>query len=186
MRAWKFHVLFAAGILATLGLKDRDAVPHRSVGIDTSVIQLLESNGLTFRNTRVFSGVSLKSLSFDAPTCSRPLQVVPTRYTFEARELFHLIDTPGDLRLFVYIDWISPVEDRLGMFLVHAKHQLLWILGIATFVPDQTMLLISRPTDCHAADSVEWPLVWNSAYRAAIANTQPAVGTELSASSNSR
>lgn len=173
MRAGTLRVSFVTLLLASvaanlLGGPSGADWFGKSVDIESRVIEFLQSQGFIYRETREVTTGSLRSLVFEAPGCTRDLQVVPLSVTFEDRPRFDRIDQPGDRRRFIYLDRSSAVEDRIGMFLERAKHTALTLLRQTRYVPYRNMLMVTEPFDCHAAETVDWRPIWDRQYPARI------------------
>ncbi len=170
MNRWLIRGLLFALLLASVDLGGflRTHV-ERGADIETAVRHLLTSYGMTYRETRSFSGDALKSTIFDVPLCDEPLQVVATPRTFDASPLFDRVGEPGDVRLFAYLSRVSEQEDRFSFFLEHLKHSLLGVVAMTPYQPDGMMLMISEPRGCTNVPDVAWSLVWKTDYRLSVA-----------------
>ena len=144
------------------------ATPAAGADINTTVIHLLASKGLPYRETRSFSGGALTSLLFDLPACAGPLQVAPTNHAFEARGLFDKVSGLHDVRLFAYLDKVSAEESDRWTFFEHLRYRFLEALSLSPYQVDGTMLLISMPKDC-VSPPIDWSIVWSAEYRRSIA-----------------
>jgi len=137
--------------------------------IEPVVRHLLTGYGMSYRETRRFSGGALNSMVFDAPSCDEPLQVVPSPRTFDASSLFDRVGAPGDVRFFAYLSKVSEQGDRLSFFLEHLKHSSLGLVAMTPYQPDGMMLMISEPRRCTNVPRVAWSLVWRTDYRLSVA-----------------
>jgi len=165
---WVWRAVFATILIATAGIDlysaDRQAGEKYRESV---VIRLAESRGLLYRQTRSLSNGLLTSIVFEAAGCSRPIQVVPLNLTLETAPLLHLVDEPGDIRRFVYIERDSPEKEGFRVFLEYAKHTALGMVGLSPYFAYPTLVMATEPPDCRAVESVDWRLIWSRDYTAA-------------------
>jgi hypothetical protein len=168
MNKWVIRGLFFVLLLASvdpIGLLRARA--ERGADIETTVRYLLARDGMTYRGIKN-DGV-LKSLLFDWPLCSKPLQVVPAPRTFDSNTLLKAVGEPGDIHYFAYLSRASAHETRFSFFLEHLKHSALGLIAMTPYQADGMMLMISEPKGCKAAPRVDWSLAWQTNYRLRVA-----------------
>jgi hypothetical protein len=111
-------------------------------------------------------------LAFDAPGCVAPVLVV-LRVQFDSEVLLHSARERGDELHYVYIgrSWEKP--DRLSFFVERMKYAALATFGLTRYVPSGYLLLVDAPSQCQAANAIDWRNVWNRDY---ISTTRAAAG----------
>jgi hypothetical protein len=168
MRAWPLHVAFACLLIGSLVVKKRsgDALMEGS-NLEPAVIRLAQSSGFTYSGFEALDDDTSRSLSFVAPGCAQPVIIALIEDTFDQGLTLQRIEAPGYTRRYVYIDRSWLVPDRRGIFVERIKRMILASLGLTNDVPSHRLLLIDSPPDCHAADAVDWRLVWDRDYLSA-------------------
>ena len=108
-----------------------------------------------------------RTLVFDAPGCSQPVQVSLRLSTFEEKSLMKSASEQGYTRRYVYFDqsWDRP-EPRAA-FVQRMKYSALTMFGLTEYVPSRFLVLVETPKNCRTAEAVDWRLVWNRDYLAA-------------------
>jgi hypothetical protein len=175
MRAWPVHVVFATILAGSLAAKERVAdtlVDLDDVDRETAVTRVAESNSLIFREYITLPGTQLPALAFDAPGCSQPVLIV-LRVQFDDEALLRSAREQGGELRYVYIDHSWEKPERLAFFVERMKYAALATFGLTRYVPSGHMLLVGAPSQCQAADGIDWRNVWNRDYVAATgADTQ--------------
>jgi hypothetical protein len=144
--------------------------PGASVPIKEAVLHLMGSRGFSYRGTTSIENDALNSMVFDTPYCNRPLQVVPTFINFQAYTFFDQIGAPGDARSFAYLDQVSRQVDSRGMFFEHVKQRALKLVGMMSYQPDGTMVMISEPEGCDITSRIDWTMLWKKDFRSRVAS----------------
>ncbi len=173
MRAWPVHVAFATILAGSLAAKESAVdtlVDLDDLDRETAVLSVATSNGLAFRENAMLANIP--ALIFEAPRCSRPVFVV-LRISFDDEPLMRPARERGDALRYVYIDrsWEKP--ERLAFFVERMKYAALATFGLTRYVPSGHMLLLGAPSQCQAADAIDWRNVWNRDY---ISTTRAAGG----------
>jgi hypothetical protein len=145
-----------------------------SATIDEAILRLMASQGLSYRGTNNIANGALVSMVFDAPHCSRPLQIVPTARTMEAYTFFDQIGAPGDARSFAYLDRVWRQADSRGMFFEQVKQRALELIGKMSYQPDGLMAMISEPEGCDIASRIDWTMLWKRDFRSRVASDRTA------------
>ena len=172
MHRWVVRGLLFGLLLASVFSGE---VLHRradlGANIEATIKYLLAHEGLAYRETKSFSGESLNVMMFNWPACGEPLQVAATPRTFDAVALFKRMGAPGDIRLLAYLSNASEHETRYSLFLEHFKYSVLGLIGMTSYEPDGTMLMVVVPSGCTLAPPVDWSLVWQTNYRLKVAKS---------------
>ncbi len=168
MRVRPLHIVFACLLIGSLVAKKRSGDLLEEGGdLEPAIVRLAQSNGLAYRGFEDVAAAEVRALAFDAPGCAQPVFIAKIEDTFEQGLTLHLAGAPGNVRRYVYIDrsWSTP--DRPGVFGERAKQMVLAVLGLTPYVPSRRLLLINSPPECHAAEAIDWRLVWDRNYLAA-------------------
>ncbi len=105
-----------------------------------------------------------RTLVFDAPNCSQPVQVSLRLSTFEEESLTEPGSESGYTRRFIYIDrsWDRP--DPRAVFVEHMKYSALAMFGLTEYVPSRYLVLVETPKNCRAAEDIDWSSAWSRDY----------------------
>ena len=165
MRAWPLHVVFASMLVGSLATKELAAdAPVDEADFDPAVIRVARAQGLAFREYSTFTGTNVRAMAFEAPGCSRPVQVVVTYEDLGQGAILGVGGEEGDVLRYVYIDrsWDKP--DRLALYLQRMKYALLKTFRLTRYDPDPRVLLVDAPPGCQVADAIDWRNAWNRDY----------------------
>ncbi len=160
MKAAALRVTFAVLLLATVvskvytpRLDDRD--------LDPGVFAAVAHYGLTPHRGPAEAGTALfPSIYFDAPGCDGAVKVVPIKLSLQEAPLLDSVGGPSYVRRFVYLGRTWDNLDRVGMRLEWLKHKSLYVLGLSPYAPTSSALVVAEPRGCHAAEAIDWSLVW--------------------------
>jgi hypothetical protein len=165
MKRWLAHAIFGIILVVSLTTRERasDALKE-SDNLEKAVIRPAQSQDLVFREFAAIADTDIRTILFDARDCERPVSIALLLVTFEQEPLMRLFNAPANIRRYLYLDrsWSEP--HYLAMFLERAKYAILAAFGMTAYVPSKIMLLIDSPPDCHVADTIDWPTVWNRDY----------------------
>jgi hypothetical protein len=169
MRVYLVHTVFAVILLGTLLANDRAAdMAIESDDIEPAAIRLARSHGLVLRGDAPATDANFRVLTFDAQSCAAPILVVLLSVTFEQEALVRsLLAKQHDVLRYVYLDRSWDMPDRFAVFVEWKKHRILSALGLTPYVATKNMLLLASPPNCHAADTIDWKVVWDRNYLAA-------------------
>ena len=162
MKATALRLTLAALLLATViskvytpRLDDRD--------LDPGVFAAVAHYGLTPRRGPPEAGTALfPSIYFEAPGCDGAVKVVPIKLSLQEAPLLDSVGGPSYVRRFVYLGRTWDNLDRFGMRLEWLKHKSLFVLGLSSYAPTSSALLVAEPRGCHAVEAIDWSLVWRS------------------------
>jgi hypothetical protein len=164
MRAWPLHVVFATILVGSLAAKERTAdmlLDVDNAELEAAVTSVAQSQGLAFRENVTVA--NLPALVFEAPGCSRPVLVV-LRISFDDEPLVRPAREQGDVLRYVYLDRSWETPDRLAFFIERMKYAALATFGLTRYVPSGHLLLVDAPSQCQAANAIDWRNVWNRDY----------------------
>ena len=81
--------------------------------------------------------------------------------TFEEQTLLEYVPEPGYVRRYVYFDRIWDTPDHRAAALQRMKYAALAMFGLTEYAPSWYLLLIEAPSNCRAAQAIDWRSVWN-------------------------
>jgi hypothetical protein len=157
------HAAFAAILVGTIIARARsgDVLPKDDIDIMASaVIAAAQSQGLVSRGYASADGAELRTLTFAAPGCVRPLYVDVLETSLEQIAIVSPEQQQGYRRYYVYFGRVWQRPDRLAIFFEKNKQAMLATLGLTRYVPSWHLLLVDAPLGCAAAAGVDWRAVW--------------------------
>jgi hypothetical protein len=129
---------------------------------------------LDLREYKKTSGMTSRTLVFEAPGCSQPVTVSARLSTFEEESLMEHDPVQGYTRRYIYFDrsWDTP-EPRAA-FAQRMKYSALAMFGLTEYVPSRYLILVEAPKNCRAAEAIDWRSAWKRSYLAADATAAQA------------
>ena len=162
MRLWAAHAVFATILVGSLAARERAAEPLAdSVSLlESTVLRVAASHSWGLREYRTTSGMVSRTLVFEAPGCSQPVQVGLRLSTFEEETLAESTQ-PGYVRRYIYFDrtWDAPAPR--AAFVQRTKYRALAMFGLTVYAPSWYLLKVEAPANCQSADAMDWRSIWN-------------------------
>jgi hypothetical protein len=157
------HAVLATILVGSLAARERaDALPDDVSFLESSVLRVAASHGWSLNEYRATSGTPSRALVFAAPDCTQPVQVsLRLSSTFEEQTLLEYVREPGYVRRYVYFDRIWDTPDHRAAALQRMKYAALAMFGLTEYAPSWYLLLIEAPSNCRAAQAIDWRSVWN-------------------------
>lgn len=159
------HILFMIILVGSLVANQRASDALMQTGDHAAaILNIARAHGLALRRDQQVASGNVRTFVFDAPGCAQPVSVALLSVTFEEIPLVPAAREPRDQIRYVYINHVWNRPDRLGVFIEWKKQRLLTVLGLTRYVPSRHLLLIDTPSDCGAADEIDWQSIWDRQY----------------------
>ncbi len=170
------HTVFAAVLIGSLAAQERvaDWFEDDASLLEPAILRIAGSHGLHLREYRTTNGIMTRTLVFDVPGCSQPVQVSLRLATFEERSLMESLPEQSYTRRYIYFDQSWDRPNPQGAFAQRMKYSALAMFGLTEYVPSRYLVLVETPKTCRAAEAVDWSSVWNRDYLAAAQDVKAA------------
>jgi len=163
VRVWPAHAIFATILVGSLAAREQAAKPiDDSLSLlEPAVLRVAGSRGWGFREYRTNSGMVSRTLVFEAPGCSQPVEVSLRLSTFEEETLAESAPEPGYLRRYIYFDQTWDTPDPRAAVVQRMKYAALATFGLTKYTPSWYLLQVEAPPNCRAAKATDWRSIWN-------------------------
>ncbi len=163
MRLWAAHAIFATILVGSLAAREQAAKPlDDSLSLlEPAVLRVAGSQGWGFREYRTNSGMVSRTLVFEAPGCSQPVEVSLRLSTFEEQTVMESAPEPGYLRRYIYFDQTWDTPDPRAAVVQRKKYAALATFGLTKYTPSWHLLQVEAPANCRAAKAIDWRSIWN-------------------------
>jgi hypothetical protein len=160
---WPAHAIFATILVGSLAAREQAAKPiDDSLSLlEPAVLRVAGSRGWGFREYRTNSGMVSRTLVFEAPGCSQPVEVSLRLSTFEEETLAESAPEPGYLRRYIYFDQTWDTPDPRAAVVQRMKYAALATFGLTKYTPSWYLLQVEAPPNCRAAKATDWRSIWN-------------------------
>jgi hypothetical protein len=161
MNSWLLHTIFAAILVTSVASNERASdVLSETKEIEPAVIRAAQSHGFKLLG-KPNTEEPVRTLSFDAPACDRPVLITLLSITFAEEPLIRQVGEPGDMVRYVYLDRTWDVPNPLAVFFEWKKHKALALFGKTPYVPSAYVLRLAFPAGCEVAGAIDWRAVWS-------------------------
>ncbi len=102
-----------------------------------------------------------RTLVFEAPGCSQPVQVGLRLSTFEEEAFMESAPEPGYARRYIYFDRTLDTPEPRAAFIQRMKYRALAMFGLSVYAPSWYLLKVEAPANCQSAEAMDWRSIWN-------------------------
>ena len=155
MSAFTLRAILAAILVATITIKVRASVVPL-IDVPTAASRTLSNYGFSPDSSNNNRGL----MTFSNHDCRLPLKIETVSLYLGDSITAHEEPRPGYVGNFVYLDRKWSAANRFAVRKEWLKHRMLALLGLSPYVPMPVALQIVVPTDCRAADAIDWSRVW--------------------------
>lgn len=149
-------------LLMTVFSKTQTTVYTGQEWLVGNVLEVLVLHRVSAQANATQTGTVLPVLvQFEVPGCDGSVEIRSIHINLQEAPMLKAVIKPNHMKQFAYLDQTWHSENRLGMRLTWLRHRLLSLLGLSRFVTGSEGLLIVSPPGCHAAEDIDWSLVWD-------------------------
>jgi hypothetical protein len=164
------HAIFTGILICSLAWNLKTANGTTALATpEAAILHVAQSQGLTLREqSAAYHTDYLYAFVFEVPGCSQPLRVMLRSLSLAEEPIAQVM--PGYVRRYLYIERSWDAPRRAAIWLERAKYGVLALFGGTRYVASGQLLQVELPPRCDAANAIEWRMVWDHDYLAAMAD----------------